>query len=339
MTIIKTLSEGSTLSLNVIRKIYNVKAEHQYDDPYPHIKQDIDKIKKLVIKRQWNQFFNPYVIELLIKIYNQRQNELVIPTMVIFIKKIETATAKVFTILSFIKLLSFYDIQSKWICILIGVISLLLIPTEKWSPAKLIIRALGVNTAILYNNYLLGSIICEYSYFLLNTPFLWVYNKLIHYIVKNYYLLIHYNDVNYYILLNMIGLMFIDLDIKNIIILFYIISNAKHIGVTLWFVIFGALSHYNIIHLILLGLIYYLLLNISHIKYAPKPKLKMLLLDNYEIPKNNIVINDVKIKNANQLYKPIIITNNKIIKNTYYKKNYEPMIKYMHNPKYIKSPL
>ena len=164
------------MSLNLIKQFYNIKAEHQYIDVYPNINNDIDKLKKIIIKRQWHYFFNPYVIELLLRLYRQKQDDTAVLIITLFLKKIELATAKVFTILSIIKIFSFYNVSTNVLICLSGLLSLLLVPMNKWDVIRLIIKFIGINMGIINQSILLSILICEYSYLFLPLMF-WVYNK------------------------------------------------------------------------------------------------------------------------------------------------------------------
>jgi hypothetical protein len=326
LTIIKTLADGNTMSLNLIKQFYNIKAEHQYIDVYPNINNDIDKLKKIIIKRQWHYFFNPYVIELLLRLYRQKQDDTTVLIITLFLKKIELATAKVFTILSIIKIFSFYNISTNVLICLSGLLSLLLVPMNKWDVIRLIIKFIGINMGIINQSILLSILICEYSYLFLPLMF-WVYNKLSILVYKNYYLLIHYNHHNIYIGLHILCLWLLQQHI-NIFFVILIIFNAKHIHLTCWFILLGYLSQYNLLHLLFLGIIYYLSLNLSLVNYAPKPKIKLLLLDNYKPP---TVVNQPLIVHD----KPVVMPQNKriLVINKHIN-----IIKSMHNPKYNKVP-
>src|SRR5258708_4612729 len=89
----------TTIPLIFNKKIYNSKAEYNDKDPYPTIKEDVEKIKKIIIKRQWNEFNNPYIIELITKIYEKKQSKNILPIIESLLKKIETSVAKLFTII------------------------------------------------------------------------------------------------------------------------------------------------------------------------------------------------------------------------------------------------
>jgi hypothetical protein len=330
LTILKTLADGHLLTFNMIKKFYNAKAEHQYKDPYPYIEEDLEKIKKIIMKRQWNHFFNPYIIDVLTKLYQQHQNELVVPTVVLFFKKLETATAKLFTVLSIIKILSLYQVEHRNMSFTIGLLSLILIPISKWTGVKLMIKFIGVVMAYNYDNYLLGCFICEYSFLLFNNIVWWCFNKLYWFIYKNYYLLTHCSIYNKDLLLHVVGLIFFKL---NYIVLF-MLFNAKHYWMTSYFILWGSFSNYDPLHLLLLGVLLYLCINISQIKYAPKPKLNYLLLDNY-----NKITKPVKPSTVVK-YKPIVINYSQ--PNPIYHQpvlNRINIMNYMHNPKYIVKPL
>lgn len=301
LTIIKTLSYGNTISLNIIRKIYNANAEYKYVDPYPDIDKDKQKIIKLINQRQWDMFFNPYMIDLLINIYEKSHDNTILQTNIEYIfSNIELSIAKIFTTLSIIKILYMYNINIKYLYMLIGLVSMLLIPVNKWHYKLIIIRCIAIIIGYNYNNFLLCSIICEFAELLFTNFYIWLIKHIDIYIKKNNYILIHNNIYNYYIIINIIFLGLYQYIPFSLIFLLYNILNSKYPIITLWFVFFGQFSDYFIIHLLILGFLLYFTINIINIKNAPKPKLQIQYMPNYNKPKPLLIKNNYILPSINK---------------------------------------
>lgn len=299
LTVIKSIANTNTYSLTLVKNVYNYNALYPYIDPYPHI-NDVDKIKKILFKRKWDELFNPYIIELLIKLYEKKGVNKIVPLIEQKISQIEVATAKFFTILTISPLLNFYGS--------IFLISILLIPYNQLTLQNIIVRSIGTMISYLLNNYTLGIIFCEYIE-LCNNIISWltIYTK--KWFKENFHILFHFNNYNFILLYHIGFLTFMN---TNLLLFIFSILNSRYRLITLWFS-FGYFSNYNFFHLLILGLLFYLFTNMYHYKTAPRQKIPLLLLPNYT----------PKVNKSND--KPSQI--------------YCPVLNCIHNPKYNITPL
>lgn len=328
LTVIKAISDGSTISLSIIKKIYNTKAVYQYNDPLPNINNNIEKIKDIIMKRKFKLLFNPYVLDIITKLYEQEQITHIIPKVNTFFNDLELCTAKMLAIVTLSKLWSSYMINGY---ILIGIISIGLSPLNR---KNLIIKIIGTFVSYLCDNYYLGCMVCEYSDLLLSQICNWYYEQFKKIYKNNIHLISHCNKYNDIILFNSSYLYLLN-NMDNILIIFYLITNSKYPLITIYFVFCGYMSNYSIMHMVLLSLFLYLFINLYYFKSAPIPKIPLTIITNYTQKINivkNINIVDDYIKNDHKP-KPI---------------NYKPLLKYdyrchvlnsMHNPKYIIPPI
>jgi hypothetical protein len=335
LTIINTLSDGNTFTLNIVKKIYNKKAVYKYKDPFPTIKTDIDKIKTILVKRQWQQFFNPYIIHLMTNLYTN--NDKVVHKLSKSLRDYELAFAKMFTILTFCKFMLLYDVEPYVIFVSMGIVSLLLAFGDK-NRHQFTITVGGLLIGYYMDNYTLGAFLCEYTHLCFLRLIIWGYKSVEKWAIYNQHVLTHYNLLNYYLLTHLL-LSFID---PTMIYVVFLICNAKYPLLTGYVLFFGYFSNYNILHLCYLSLVCYVVLNLVHYKSAPKPKIPMLYITNYTppllpAPKKEEEKEEVK-NNLTTKYKPIVVSKNikpikapKIL--TYY-----PILSNMHNPKYIIVP-
>ena len=328
MVIITTISEGNTFTLNVIKRIYNIKAIHPYKDPYPNLKSDLHKIQSIIHNRQWSDFFNPYIIHIITNLYDNNKSKTVVPIISSFIKTLELCTTKSFVILTISKLTLLYDTQPHYF--LIGILSFLL--CDHYNIKTIIIKIMGILASYYYNNYIIGIFICEYSHLLFSNLIHWLYSQCIKLLNNNKYILTHINKYNIYIIIHILYLSYSQKFILNILFLL----NSKYPVLTIWFLILGYHTKYNTIHLIILGIVWYISIHIYYIKQAPTPKLNVLFITNYtEPPKKTLLLTYYKTKIIHDDYKPPSkkpITYNPTI---YQKLN---LLNMMHNPKYNITP-
>ena len=353
LTVMKAVSDGNTITLSIIKSLYNTKAVYQYHDPLPHVKENIEKIKTIILKRQFKLLFNPYVIDVIIKLYDREQPKEVIPKINQFVNEFELCTAKMFTVITLSKTWSYYYPIDFYF--LVGMVSLTLSPFNK---QNLIIKTIGTLVCYLSNSYYLGGMICEYTNLLFMAILIWSYDQFIKLYHHHIHIITHYNKYNTIIIINIAYLFLLsaygDYDFK-IVCMCYIIANAKYPLITSYFVVLGYLSNYHLCHLLFLGIILYLYVNLSRLKSAPLPKIPLMLIANYTpdiIDKNNVIDNkdnvvdnvidnkkynqDIKINTINEIidYKPI----NVIRPIKHYDGRFN-ILNSMHNPKYIIQPI
>lgn len=253
LVVVQTVSNGNTYLLRFIKTIYNNNADIKYKNPYPKIHSDIEKIKVILNKRQWDEFCNPYIIHVIGTIYNNQPHT---NTYEVILKSLELSFIKVFVGVTIAKLFSIHNY------IILGIINAIL------SCQIHISIMVGSLVGYLCNSYYVTFLVCEYGTWL--TPlFVWMYNNIR--IKKYIYLLYHKNDYNYYILINM-------LMCSHCI---FALCNANYPLITAWFLLFGYFSNYTLLHMIILGIMLYLFINIYYIKDAPKTKVPIICVTNY----------------------------------------------------------
>src|SRR5206468_1008398 len=133
----------------------------------------------------------------------------------------------------------------------------------------------------------------------------WVYEQLLKFYKNNIHLISHCNKYNHTILFNsaylyLISCYYIDIEVK-ILLVFYLITNAKYPLVTIYFVFCGYVSNYNLINLLLLSTLFYLFINLYYFKNAPLPKIPLTLIPNYT--QNINIVKNLNISTINEDYK------------------------------------
>ena len=307
LTVIKAVSDGNSLSLLLVKKLYNTKAVYQYQDPLPNIKEDLEKIKTIIIKRQFQLLFNPFVLEVMTKLYEREQIKLVVPKVSLFFNQLDLATAKMLALLSLIKLC--------WVVspfILMSMISLCLSP---FTLKNTLIKTIVPLMAYYFDMYYIGVIVCEYGDLLLSHIITWIIEQLSIFYKNNKHIICHDDSYNETLLYH-VG--YLSLIQPDYLFYMYLIVNAKHPYLTTYFIVCGRLSNYHLPHLCLLAILFYLYVNLSNYKMAPRPKIPLNMITNYAKKENK--------------YKPI-----KIATPIQYS-TYCHVLNSMHNPKYSIEP-
>lgn len=274
LIVIKSITDSNTYTLNFVKTLYNSRAYYQYKDPHPNIYFNIEKIKMIVMKRQWEEFFNPFVIETLYKVIEEKKFEKIDDN----IKKVEDRIGKLLTVLCLSKISSLYTFHITTInYLLIGIISLSL---SEINLKTVSIRLLGVMVAYLYDNFVLGAMICEFSDLLFSQIVKWLFEQTVNWIDNNKHIITHYNEYNTRILSHIVYFSMVEpLYITSIFLIF----NAANPVITFYFCFFGYFSSYNIYHLVWLGCILYILINIYYSPTAPSKKISLDVIPNYEL--------------------------------------------------------
>ena len=252
-TTMKAISDGRGVTMTIIKNIYNTKATYPFKDPYPN--QD-DKIKTIILKRQWKELLNPYIIDLLLQLYHDRQLDQVVPNIHLLFYKLEMATNKVFLLLSMNQLLLLYTDYHLFLLCCISV----WLHDNKMHKILLLPFSLFRLPGLLFIEYV------DLCYPLI----VWCTTQAMTWLNQNQHILIHCNDYNLYILLNILSI--------NPVLS---IMNAKYWWISFYFSFFGYFSSYNLFHLCYLAIVFYIGLNLYHSPTAPLKKIKMDIMPEY----------------------------------------------------------
>lgn len=275
LVVVQTAANGNSYMLRLIKTIYNNNNDNKYKNPYPKIQSDVEKLKIIVNKRQWEEFCNPYVIQMMGNIYKARENTNAYEA---FFKMLEVSFVKVFIGVTIAKV--FY-VENY---VLLGVIDCFISRTIH--PFVVV----GCIAGYITNNYYVTFIVCEYGSLL--TPLLWwCWNNVT--IKKQLPLLYHMQEYNYYILVNLLMCYHC----------MFALLNARYPLITAWFMIFGYLSNYSLFHMVILGFMLYLGINIYFIKDKPKDKIVIIPIHNYKTVVHEKIVQ-----------KPIVILDNYNVK-------------------------
>lgn len=296
LSVIQTIANGNSYSLRLLKTIYNNNVAIKYSDPYPTIRSDLKKMKHIIKKRQWEQFCNPHVVQLITKMYNERQMD---NRFEIYVKMLENAFAKVFICVTVGKLLQ-HEINCYAV---IAIISYFLSNTTY---VDVVVRLIAYLVGYYTDNCYVCAFVCEYSKLLLTIPLQWFYKNATVMVNKNIHLLIHYNEYNYYLIIHLL-LCYFPMSIYSYV---FILLNSKHPIVTLWFYM-GYFSNFSLCHMIMLLVLLYLAFNIYYAKDAKPIPVKMLYITNYITPLSPTLTKAVKtqpLRNIlllNSMYNPI----------------------------------
>ena len=303
LSVIQTISNGNTYSLRFLKTVYNNNVDIKYSDPYPTIRSQRKKMKQIIKQRRWEQFCNPYVVQLMTKMYHERQIDNM--QLELFVKALETAFAKLFISITIAKV-SLYFFKEINCYVVIGVMSCAINDIQ---PMDIVIRLGGFLVGYYTDNCYLCAFVCEYSRLLFTVPLQWLKLRTTEVVYKNKHLVGHYNVYNYYLILH-IMLCYMPMNMYTFI---FSLMVSKHPRITLWFYM-GNFSNFSLLHMFLLMLLLYIILNIYYAQAVKPVPIKMLYITNYitkETPlttPTNIVQKVLPLRNLyllNSMYNPI----------------------------------
>ena len=154
-----------------LKTMYNagqvLEVKSQYQDPFPNIPDPADKIRAVLLSRRLEQFFNPYVLMMLLQLYETKRSSKITEILSQKVRYFEYLTTKFCSVYT-------AGTVTKSPIIMFGLSNVLLfyrdVKTRSyWGIAlDVCLRSFGLLSTYLTGSYLLGSIICEYSELLYN---------------------------------------------------------------------------------------------------------------------------------------------------------------------------
>lgn len=299
VNIVGTIDITSKYFGNIVRMFYNrgkvvdLRKNCGYVDPYPEIKDPKEKIRRIVMSRKWNLFYNPVVLETLIELYEKGEPGkffIWLKQNLIWIGVIVTQFFTAWTLS--------YHFRSPWV--LLGV---------SWS----VVHARGVDVHELsfltpfkavgvllscYGWFVTGSAISELSDLLWNRATWWLGRKIQRRLEYYHGVLTHDNSLNGYIVFYAMFIYFLYkyLHLAAIIILLPLLPFVSHNFVATYMLL-GIFSGFSLTHMLVLMIVLYLYHNIRNYKTAPKRKINPSMIQSYcyepvEKPPPKIVVVD-----------------------------------------------
>ena len=222
-----------------------------------------DILIKIVNARKWHYLYDPTVLNLIIKIYQEQENSIIKE----YVDKFQTRT------------LQFFALWTLNTFIPLPFLAFLFRLREKY-PSNLIMPGIDVILICLYPNYVFWiSLISEYSYYLNNPLSRHLMKRLNKDYMNLFYLLFHKQKYNYY-LLTSIFIIYYTAQIYPLALV-SLPFIVKYNFVYIWLVMWGIFSNYSFFHLLILNTMLYIIINILDYKNLPKKKINLELIESY----------------------------------------------------------
>ena len=239
---------------------------------------DKEKLYLMLKHKRFDLVANQCVLKSLVAVWRKSRGGTLLEEIHAYVRLLNKSLGRFCAIWS---ILSVFDLKGVGA---IGSIVLLVTPKSRSTitPQQVICRLLGVVVGI-FSNDLYGVAVSEFAEYLdgrltrtiLTTAYTWMYSRL--------YLLHHCNKYNYCIIVCVVGLSTFDVSMGFGIMMLSLMNFADyHTYIYIAMLVLGALSNYNIIHMILLGIVVYVSVNIIMVDQAEKPKIDMQIIDSYE---------------------------------------------------------
>ena len=299
--VIQYMESIGSIYTGFVKMLYNygalieIKSEYHVDDSYINIKDDKEKILHIIQKRNWELFFNPTILKLIIKLYRENQNNNLFENLRKKLKYIEIIIGKFF---------AFYSISILFdspYCSLILSFALSFVNND--NRIFYIPKLLSIIMWYFGYNLLHVTMMSELFELFDNKVIYFCINKVNDKIYENRYLPIHENKYNIDIVLNTIICLLIQNYLKSsifreLLIILLSLTN-KNPPIFLYIAIFGRFSNYNYMQLILIDVILYIGINIYHYRTTPKSKVMVNVINSYvsniksDIIKNKDLVDSV----------------------------------------------
>ena len=273
MTFLKTMYNAG--------QVLDVKSK--YTDPFPNIPDPANKIRAVLLSRQLDQFFNPYILMMLLQLYeSKRQSKIaeILAQKVSYFEYLTTKFCAVYTAGTVIKsplmmfglsnVLLFYRSTGRSYGNMLLDVSL---------------RAFGLALTYLTGSYLLGAIICEYIELLYNRATLFTLKTLAKKLEKYYRLFVANREYLPDILIPILCLTLLyRFHLEPYIFLLFVglgftISHNRYLfGII---AISGYFSGYGLVHLLTLGTVIYTGISLREVDIFPEEYLEPTMVSSY----------------------------------------------------------
>jgi hypothetical protein len=268
----------------LLKRLYNYGAimettiRARYEDPFSQIPDPREKIRTIVMKRRFEQFYNPHILMLLNKLYAERQGfDEFFDQQVTYWSQQTALFCTLYTVSSFFRHPG-----------LLFPVALLF--ATDWT--DIAIKAVGGVIGIMWPNYfggIGGAFVCSYGTpILINRITEWCWQQLRKKYHKYQWLICHNQEYTREIVVAAGSLILISRYFSVLpgrcIILFELLS-MQHPWILAWLTVVGALSEYAIGHVIILALSLYLGLNLTDYSQIPPEVMAPNLIVSYRVEK------------------------------------------------------
>ena len=289
--------QKNTFNTKIISFLYNkkyildLKDDYFKNDIYKKITDPKEKLEKIISSRRWDMCFHPRVFKLLIHLSNNSKNGNIIKIVWSYIVYYEYYIMKVLSLYGLSSIIKNYYTLT--------VISLIVKSYDYNDKYNLgiafICKLLSLGYALIYNNYIIFSLLCECLEMLNNNHTTKILKLGYDRYKFHYQILFHYNPILLNIVLNCIICLYSSVD--YILYLLLTISSNNPIY------LFGYFSNYNPIQLLLLSGLFYFGMNIYDFIYGRfrLDKIDLDMIKSYIRKKEDIKENNIE---------PINIINN-----------------------------
>lgn len=243
-----------------------------------------ERLRMIVNRRQWDMFYHPEILRSAIALYSRTDKSHIITKIRETISILEENTVRFFAIYTIGALTP----SHRWIVIsIISYTFLLSKCVYKGNPVtiyQIIARAVITIFAAVNGGIILESALIEFADLLENRAIAWVIDKIKCWASQNLWLLYHRNDNNSVIIRCIILTItvgyFVDGWRAAIIVNASLLISATP-DLLSWFTIMGIFSHYNPIHMVLLGVSVYIYLNLANIGQISQRPIRLDIIDDY----------------------------------------------------------
>lgn len=243
-----------------------VHTEEVVDDPGGQYTTSKDKIFAIVRSKEWSKLHNPHVLNALIDVYRESPSG----SMLRKIKQFVNLFGKRFG-----RFIAWYSIISVFNITGFVVLASILMSRNE-SKINIMIKIAGGLLGMYCADEILSAFICEFGLYLNTKLVRWIVNSIWNKIQTKLYR--NYNNTyNIHIISCILAFGLFEVNFLQILTL---VAFMKNKYIVLLFIFIGWISNYNILHLIALGCILYIGINLAHMNNV-KPTLKAEIVDDY----------------------------------------------------------
>lgn len=286
VNIVATIDQTSRKLGDVVRALYTRgkildinSPRHGYVDPHPDTADSKTKIKRIVLSRRWDLFYNPKILEMLIDLYENGEKGGVEKWTREMLKWLQTVTAQFFAVWTLTSMMPHW----MSVAVVTTVIFVCRRPRNTELASLLMFKVMGVAIYAYTGNEIYAAAVSEITDLLWNRGVHWVCRKLAEKTTRGLTILTHDNRFNRYlvfypviacVLYRVLGAY----SICVVLLTPYLVHN----WIAYW-TLLGALSGFGAVHMVWLTAVLYLTVNVVNHKTTPRPSIECDMIQSYYI--------------------------------------------------------
>ncbi len=278
VNIVATVDRASAPLGKVIRALYtrgkilDIGAGLGYVDPFVDAGDAKTKIRRIVLSRRWDLFYNPKILETLVELYESEKNGGLERSLREIGAWLETIVARFFAVWTLTSMVPHYSTHA--------VISLVIFAARRPTPWEVVFKIAGTLVYVYTGSAVISAAVSELTDMLWNRGTNWVCRVLKTKLRRASSILSHYNRYNWHIALYTL-LMYGMYCVAGVYCV-ALVPFLEHPWIACW-ASAGVLSGFGSIHILLSTLLLYVTINVANCGEVAAVEIDCRMIQSYYV--------------------------------------------------------